>query len=275
MPTDPRDDVPEIPKVVVHRQGTQINHDPETNTVHVGAPFSTKASVEVLAESGDRSSSVPRAVYNRLWGNPSAYQLGAEFLTGIGPRYREFRSGDRMLEQLRQTPEIEAARAQIRAVLEAGPAPSGSETFGRDTGAEPKAEYVKGFLGEDLGSNPTRAFLGGYTGEWRIVDVDRAKDEAVVEFVVKNDSGAESFTHAPPPYGYTPRSDGSRRPTLVESPPNISVPVTILEGRPLGDAVPRSVLPNNPLGAGGPLGTISQRFVWTETIHFGARAARP
>ena len=150
-----------------------------------------------------------------------------------------------MLEELRQTPEMEAARAQIRAMLEAGPAPAGNE-FGRNAGEEPKAEYVKGFAQDlFLGRNHTRAFLGSYHGEWRVVDIDRVKDEALVEFVVMNDSGAQSGTRLAPPYGY--RSDGSQR----------------------------SVLPNNPFGANAPLGTITERFEWTETIRFGPRAARP
>jgi len=173
--------------------------------------------------------------------------------------------------------------------------------FGRNLGAEPAGAFYAGFV-SDLYNNPTRAYLGSFDGTGTVSSSDYDQETAVLNFTAKNQSGLESATRLPPPYGYSALSDGSARPTLTQIvstwlpetvsaaasfPGNLASDVWNLGSldagwqeavsqfqisappiHTVGDLVPKSILPNNFFGAHGPFSTVSQTFQWQQTVQF-------
>ena len=240
---------------------------------------------------------------NWLWSNPSAYQVGLEWVTGLGPRNQTFGPGDKMFQQLMQTEYPGNGQALLLNQLN-GSSPGDSYLpvqFGRNLGAEPAGAFYAGFV-SDLYNNPTRAYLGSFDGTGTVSSSDYDQETAVLNFTAKNQSGLESATRLPPPYGYSALSDGSARPTLTQIvstwlpetvsaaasfPGNLASDVWNLGSldagwqeavsqfqisappiHTVGDLVPKSILPNNFFGAHGPFSTVSQTFQWQQTVQF-------
>ncbi len=157
--------------------------------------------------------------------------------------------------------------------------------FYRDLGEKPMMEYVRGYT-KEFSDSPVRAFLGSYQGRVTIDpgSIDMVRHTATVFFRAHNVSGLESGTRLPPPYGYTHRSDGSPRATIVPGSgtgildlaefnnPGFVNPVphnyVPRNWTNIKDWVPKAISGDNPFTSYGPMHNRSQDIVWAEKIHF-------
>ena len=193
----------------------------------------------------------------------SAYGLGWQWVQGGNDKI--FVDGDRMTEQLKSTPEIKEVRQELAQILSATHCgePIGDVAASRSlrySGYWANAYFVVDFI-DDLFRNPTRAFLGSFDGHARILNVDCCTGIAAVQFYVTNVSGGVSASHLPF-WGYSPRSDGSLRPTLPEL-WNTPLPTDWV----IEDLIPRSLFSDNNSGSGA-FHSITQDFHWREQVQF-------
>jgi RHS repeat-associated protein len=225
--------------------------------------------------------------------DPSAYRVGLEWVTGLGPRDRHFDESNTMTQELRQTPEIERARELVRQQIEQQRngfvGPPSPVYAGRGLRDEPKAEFYAGFVEDISGRNATRAYVGSYAGVGRITNL--TADEATVEYHAYNQSTGESALRLPPPIGYqqdrpsVQRLVGTVADAAAKAPfdfvANLSegrgvresysaartiYDESILPVNPRGDWMPKTILSNDPFGVHGPMSTIAQTFDWRETV---------
>jgi RHS repeat-associated protein len=163
------------------------------------------------------------------------FQVGWEWLTGDGPRHRDFTNGDLFTEMLRKHEHIEHVRAIIRNNIASGGVRTGNEPYNLG-GLKGMPLYLRDYstlLTAGHTGNLAVTYLGGYGLTWTVLGI--RGNSADVLFKVTNGSSIESATH-PPVIGYTPWwSD------------NI--------GKPL-----------NNYFSEGPLSRTTQTFQWTETI---------
>jgi hypothetical protein len=199
---------------------------------------------------------------NESKNGPSAVDLGFEWITGMGPRNRTFVAGDQVTTEIQKSREVRDARMGMNAQIAKGD--YSTYRFGRNLRNESRLSFVISF-GVDLIVNRTRAYLGSFSGEIKVLKV---KDGvATLAFTIKNFSGLESATRLPPPYGYSLRSDGSPRPSLVEMPGNLG------DIHELSDLMPKSILPDNYYNFLGlkPGSNTSQTIIWFEPMPFSSK----
>ena len=159
------------------------------------------------AEAADRAafesrSRVARPHLPKSRDNTSYYQLGWEFVSGRGPRRREFRAGDPALETLRRSDSVEKLRDQLR------DRPSGFGERVRVTHGLGGLGGIRTYL-QQYGAIPTggrlgnlaEGCLGSYVGSYNVLSIDD-RGRATVRFRATNDSTLASALR-PPYLGYT------------------------------------------------------------------------
>ena len=141
------------------------------------------------------------------------YQLGYEWLSGNGPRHREFKDGDKFTELLRKHNHIQNKIKEIRGVLETRCKLKNNSDFRLDGengnyslgGVEGIFKYIRdystGFIPGAYG-NLAVTFLGSYEASFQVTKIDCCKGSAHLKIDVNNKSTLASSLH-PPIIGYT------------------------------------------------------------------------
>jgi hypothetical protein len=135
------------------------------------------------------------------------FELGVEWLTGKGPRHRDFTGGDLLTEMLKKHDHIENVRRKIKDDSQAGQIDSVEHRERYDLSSIlGVGKYIKDYstlLTFGLTGNLAVTYLGSYELYWKILSVDANKKTAVVEFRVENSSTMQSASR-PPIIGYYP-----------------------------------------------------------------------
>jgi RHS repeat-associated protein len=191
--------------------------------------------------------------------NSTPWSVGWEWLTGKGPRERNFTKGDSFLEELRKHQGIKDARDQARIelgkrCLNCNPSHDNINSTRSLGGVSGVLQYVKDYsviiTGSRFGGNLAATFLGSYSITMKPLLVDCGSGRAVLSFNVTNYSGMESATRIP--------VSGYKN--------TLSIQDMIRTGK---ITLPRSIFNNDPLGSGNkPFATIKQNFNWEESIRF-------
>jgi hypothetical protein len=129
------------------------------------------------------------------------FDLGVEWLTGIGSRHRDFTNGDILTEMLRKHDHILATKSKIAGKIASGQL-SGDNPY-RLSGIQGVGNYVKDYstlTTFGLTGNLAVTYLGSYALHWEVKCVKG--NSALVFFVVQNTSSFQSATR-PPVLGYT------------------------------------------------------------------------
>lgn len=169
--------------------------------------------------------------------NTTPWEVGWEWLTGEGPRHRDFVNGDLFTEMLKQHDHIQATREIIKQAIANGGNLKNSNPYylGGVGGVGKYAKDYSTLATAGQTGNLAVTYLGSYSLTYQVIAI--VGNTALVSFVVNNSSTIESATH-PPVIGYTQWwSD------------NI--------GQPLNDAF-----------STGPMSKTTQTFQWTETIRW-------
>jgi hypothetical protein len=135
------------------------------------------------------------------------FELGVEWLTGRGPRYRHFKDGDTITEMLKRHEHIEEVRAKIKEHLRNknpgnGPFPAPYAL----SGVQGVGKYIKDYstlITAGATGNLAVTYIGSYNLTWEIVSVDHNTNVAIVRFCVENSSTMQSASR-PPVIGYWP-----------------------------------------------------------------------
>ena len=132
------------------------------------------------------------------------FELGVEWLTGIGPRHRDFKNGDYFTELLRQHKHIQEAKQEIKEDIKRKKLIT--DVYYRDPyelkGIQGVGLYVKDYSTLATGGltgNLAVTFLGSYRMKYMITEITPTK--AKVVFVVTNSSSMQSASR-PPVIGY-------------------------------------------------------------------------
>lgn len=132
------------------------------------------------------------------------FQLGVEWLTGIGPQHRDFKDGDHFTELLRQHEHIQKTKQDIQMAIIAGEVGvNKTQTRPYELGGiQGVGLYVKDYSTLATGGltgNLAVTFLGSYRMKYTITEITSTK--AKVVFVVTNSSSMQSASR-PPVIGY-------------------------------------------------------------------------
>lgn len=132
------------------------------------------------------------------------FELGVEWLTGIGPKHRNFKQGDYLTELLRQHKHIQEAKQEIKDGIKRKKLIT--DNVYRDPyelkGIQGVGLYVKDYSTLATGGltgNLAVTFLGSYRMKYTITEITPTK--AKVVFVVTNSSSMQSASR-PPVIGY-------------------------------------------------------------------------
>lgn len=132
------------------------------------------------------------------------FELGVEWLTGVGPRRRDFKDGDTFTELLRQHEHIQKTKQDIKKAIitgEAGVDKTQTRPY-KLGGIQGVGLYVKDYSTLATGGltgNLAVTFLGSYRMKYTITEITPTK--AKVVFVVTNSSSMQSASR-PPVIGY-------------------------------------------------------------------------
>ena len=168
-------------------------------------------------------------------GGPSPWEVGWEWLTGSGPRHRDFTNGDQFTEMLRQHDHVDATRGIIRDRIASGGQLTGRNPYSLG-GIQGVGKYLKDYstlLTGGATGNLAVTYLGSYVLNWEVSAING--NVATVLFTVNNSSTIQSATR-PPVLGYTDAWKSTVGSWL-----------------------------NNQLSS-GPMSQTTQTFRWTETI---------
>ena len=139
---------------------------------------------------------------SEIKGNPiTPWEVGWEWLTGTGPRHRDFTNGDYFTEMLRQhnhvaETRVKAAKGIVNGVYVGD---NGYDLSGIQGVGKYLKDYSTLLTGGQTG-NIAVTYLGSYNLHWEVLDVDN--NMATIEFTVKNSSTMQSASR-PPVLGYT------------------------------------------------------------------------
>lgn len=164
------------------------------------------------------------------------FEVGTEWLTGEGPRHRDFTNGDLFTEMLRTHEHVRNTIDNIKNLILSGSSLREGSSNYTLSGLGGVLKYMKDYstlLTGGLTGNLAVTYLGSYTLNWRITNI--TKESFFISFMVNNTSTIQSGTR-PPVIGYT---DFWQK--------NI--------GRPLNKAF-----------ESGPMSKTSQTFKWTEKV---------
>jgi RHS repeat-associated protein len=167
-------------------------------------------------------------------GGPSPWEVGWEWLTGNGPRHRDFTNGDQFTEMLRQHDHVAATRALIMQSIANGGPLKGSNPYRLD-GVQGVGKYLRDYstlLTGGTTGNLAVTYLGSYVLNWQATVNGNL---ATLVFTVNNSSTIQSATR-PPVLGYTDAWQNTIGAWL-----------------------------NNQLSS-GPMSQTTQTFRWTETM---------
>jgi hypothetical protein len=125
------------------------------------------------------------------------WTLGAEWLTGLGPRHHEFGPGDPATQILRQHDHIQALRERIAA----SPPPVGELRHDDYSlkGWQGVPEFLKDYSAVPTGGatgNLAAAYLGSYPLKYTVRNIDK-DGVATVDFDATNTSSLASALHIP------------------------------------------------------------------------------
>ncbi|RXM40920.1 hypothetical protein BOQ62_03515, partial [Chryseobacterium sp. CH21] len=131
------------------------------------------------------------------------WQLGVEWLSGTGPRHRDFTNGDLMTEMLRQHDHVQATRDIILSKIALKQnSLEGSNSY-KLGGIKGVGLYLKDYstlLTGGLTGNLAVTYLGSYNLEYTAAAYNKS---VVVSFNVENSSTMQSASR-PPVLGYLP-----------------------------------------------------------------------
>ncbi|WP_312509564.1 DUF6443 domain-containing protein [Chryseobacterium culicis] len=131
------------------------------------------------------------------------WQLGVEWLSGTGPRHRDFTNGDLMTEMLRQHDHVQATRDIILskiALKQSSLEGSNSYKLGGIKGVGLYLKDYSTLLTGGLTGNLAVTYLGSYNLEYTAAAYNKS---VVVSFNVENSSTMQSASR-PPVLGYLP-----------------------------------------------------------------------
>jgi hypothetical protein len=133
------------------------------------------------------------------------FELGLEWLTGKGPRHRDFTEGDLLTEMLKKHDHIKDVQNNIKVRLQTGKidAEEHNERYGL-SGILGVGKYIKDYSTLStfgLTGNLAVTYLGSYELVWKILSIDTNTKTAIVEFKVENSSTMQSASR-PPIIGY-------------------------------------------------------------------------
>jgi hypothetical protein len=176
--------------------GPQVEDPPpdEMNTISEGDPPRnvldfTGYVIDGMNEGDDASSQ-----------GVTPWDVGVEWLTGTGPRHRNFTNGDVFTEMLRQHDHVLSTKASIPGMIANGTM-KGSAPY-RLSGVQGVGKYVKDYSTlATFGTTGNLAvtYLGSYNLQWNVSAVNG--NSATVMFTVNNSSTIQSATR-PPVIGY-------------------------------------------------------------------------
>ena len=178
--------------------------------------------------------------YSYTWPNSTVtpFEVGTEWLSGKGPRHRDFTNGDLFTEMLKQHDHIKNTIEKIKdSVLSGQYKTTGNEQYSL-SGIEGVGKYVLDYstlFSFGLTGNLAVTYLGSYNLNWEITNM--TKDSMTIQFIVKNTSTIQSGTR-PPVLGYTEWWKNGI-------------------GAYLNDTFQT-----------GPMSKTSQTFIWTENVKF-------
>jgi len=131
------------------------------------------------------------------------WQLGVEWLNGVGPRHRDFTNGDLMTEMLRKHSHVKNTRDIILSKVQGGEEfLSGTNSY-KLGGIKGIGLYLKDYstlLTGGLTGNLAVTYLGSYDLKWTAAVYNKT---VVVSFNVENSSTMQSASR-PPILGYLP-----------------------------------------------------------------------
>jgi RHS repeat-associated protein len=143
------------------------------------------------------------------------FELGIEWLTGLGPRSREFKDGDAFAEQMRSHNHIQTKIKEVTDAVTSkcnsdckysGPySPPVSTSSYKLGGVEGVAKYLGDYsnlLTFGKFGNLAVTFSGSYRATFTVKNIDCCKNTADLEIVTTNSSSASSALR-PPVLGYT------------------------------------------------------------------------
>jgi len=129
------------------------------------------------------------------------WQVGFEWLTGLGPRTHDFTAGDPFTEVLKQHSHIEELRKQVTQACSS--VPSSAQFDYSLSGVDGVVKYVQDYSTLATGGltgNLAVTYLGSYQFDYTVKPLSGRKVELI--FSIKNTSTLESATR-PPVIGYT------------------------------------------------------------------------
>jgi hypothetical protein len=138
--------------------------------------------------------------YNPSGQGVTPFDVGVEWLTGTGPRHRNFTNGDVFTEMLRQHDHVLATKASIPGMIANGKM-RGNAPYSL-SGVQGVGKYVKDYSTLATGGltgNLAVTYLGSYNLGWQVTAVNG--NSATVQFLVNNSSTIQSATR-PPVLGY-------------------------------------------------------------------------
>jgi hypothetical protein len=128
------------------------------------------------------------------------FDVGVEWLTGTGPRHRDFTNGDVFTEMLRQHDHVLNTLASILGMIANGKM-RGNAPYSL-SGVQGTGKYLKDYSTLAIGGltgNLVVTYLGSYNLAWEVTAVNG--NSATVEFLINNSSTIQSATR-PPVLGY-------------------------------------------------------------------------
>lgn len=160
--------------------------------------------------------------------------VGVEWLTGTGPRHRDFTNGDVFTEMLREHGHVLTTKESIPGMIANGKM-RGNAPYDL-SGILGVGKYIKDYstlATFGVTGNLAVTYLGSYNLEWRVTAVNGSS--ATIQFMVENSSTMQSAMR-PPIIGYWP-----------------------IWQRTAGAWI-------NETFSSGPGSKTSQKFIWTDTI---------
>lgn len=209
-------------------------------------------------------------------GELTAYGEGWDWLTGNHPAERVFDDDDHMTAELRQHSRLVELRAEIlhHACEQCASGPHSGMLTGASfnyslAGWTGPFLYARDYIGvpllypifgSALGSNPTVSFLGSFKGKWSANYECGQKVQA--QFEITNGTNLTSGTRLPV-LGYQQVDTPAGRQARPSSEDWVTDPEATYE-RMGGVTLPGSLV--NPRPAGASMGSVTQRFAWSEEL---------
>ncbi|MFD3537031.1 LamG-like jellyroll fold domain-containing protein [Streptomyces sp. NPDC058664] len=135
--------------------------------------------------------------------DPTAVDLGFEWVTGTGPKHRDLGPNNTFTKTLQAHPHVQYTRGFVARDLASGKLKPGSDwkakpyVLGRDDEEGKSRDKVA----RDLATNPSVAFLGSHDLKYQVTGMNKATGMATVKFWVHNKSTMHSATRPSPSWG--------------------------------------------------------------------------